>query len=187
MPKSDRNIDCVDPKTAITGLSHVNVVVDDIERATEFYERTLGFEIGTNDRGRMDYPKVTQENFARNAGFMNEPVQVHVRFLRHPAMGMFLELMCYESPKGLQECSKHNTNDLGGPRHIAFEVSNATSFFYFLKSQPDVELINASKDYGPPEELSPSMIKFFYWRDPWGVQWEIEEGRPMGVMKGIAG
>jgi hypothetical protein len=30
--------------------------------------------------------------------------------------------------------------------------------------------------------------KFFYWIDPWGVQWEMEQGRPLGrVVKGIVG
>jgi purine nucleosidase len=48
-------------------------------------------------------------------------------------------------------------------------------------------MINDSPDYGPPEELTPVTITFFYWLDPWGVQWEMEEGRPIGEIKGIIG
>lgn len=30
--------------------------------------------------------------------------------------------------------------------------------------------------------------KFFYWIDPWGVQWEMEQGRPVDrAAKGIVG
>ena len=39
-----------------------------------------------------------------------------------------------------------------------------------------------------PEEITPYPYKFFYWIDPWGVQWEMEQGRPVGrVVKGIVG
>jgi hypothetical protein len=48
-------------------------------------------------------------------------------------------------------------------------------------------MINDSPEYGPPEYLDPVKIKFFYWLDPWGVQWEMEEGRPIGNLRGISG
>jgi hypothetical protein len=54
-------------------------------------------------------------------------------------------------------------------------------------------MINDSAGYGPPEELTPVTIKFFYWLDPWGVQWEMEEGDgggaqlPTGVHGGLLG
>jgi hypothetical protein len=39
-----------------------------------------------------------------------------------------------------------------------------------------------------PEEITPYPYKFFYWIDPWGVQWEMEQGRPVGqVVRGIVG
>ncbi|HEY3946821.1 MAG TPA: hypothetical protein VGL78_16465 [Solirubrobacteraceae bacterium] len=37
-----------------------------------------------------------------------------------------------------------------------------------------------------PEELTPFPYKFFYWIDPWGVQWEMEQGVDRAV-KGIVG
>lgn len=176
-----------DPRLFVSGISHLNVVVDDLEFATEFYARTLGFEQAHNERGVMDYEGVTRESFARDAGFLDGQVNVDIRFLRHPTAGLYLELMKYHSPSGSQNIVFRNTNDLGGIRHVALEVSDAVRVFEFLKTQPDVKLINESSEYGPPEELTPVKIRFFYWLDPWGVQWEMEEGRPIGKLRGISG
>jgi catechol 2,3-dioxygenase-like lactoylglutathione lyase family enzyme len=177
----------VDPGLFVVGISHLNVVVEDIEYATEFYARTLGFVQAHNERGVMDYKGVTRDTFARDAGFLDGNVNVDIRFLQHPSAGLYIELMKYHVPAGSQEIIYRNTNDLGGIRHVALEVSNADKVFYYLKGQPDVKMINESPQYGPPEELTPVTIKFFYWLDPWGVQWEMEEGRPIGNLRGISG
>lgn len=179
--------DKADPGLYVVGISHLNVVVEDIEYATEFYGRTLGFVQAHNVRGVMDYKGLTRETFARDAGFLDGKVNVDIRFLKHPTAGLYIELMKYHSPVGSQDVVYRNTNDLGGIRHVALEVSNADKVFYYLKQQPDVKMINESEQYGPPEELSPVTIKFFYWLDPWGVQWEMEEGRPIGNLRGISG
>ena len=176
-----------DPGLYVVGISHLNIVVEDIEYATEFYGRTLGFMQAYNERGVMDYEGVTRETFARDAGFLDGVVDVDIRFLKHPAAGLYIELMKYHSPVGTQEITYRKTNDLGGIRHVALEVSDAEKVFYFLKQQADVKMINESLQYGPPEALVPIAIKFFYWLDPWGVQWEMEEGRPIGNMRGISG
>ena len=57
------------PGLYVVGISHLNVVVEDMEYATEFYGRTLGFVQAHNERGVMDYPGLTRETFARDAGF----------------------------------------------------------------------------------------------------------------------
>lgn len=176
-----------DPGTFVVGVSHLNVVVEDIEYATEFYGRTLGFEQAYNERGIMDYPAVTRETFARDAGFLDGKVDVHIRFLKHPTAGIYLELMTYRHPLGSPDVIYRATNDMGGIRHVALEVSDAVRVFEYLKAQPGVRMINESPDYGPPEELTPVKIRFFYWLDPWGVQWEMEEGRPIGNARGIVG
>ena len=176
-----------DPGQFVVGLSHLNVVVEDIQYATEFYRRTLGFEQAYNERGIMDYPSVTRESFARDAGFLDGKVDVHIRFLKHPTAGIYIELMTYRHPAGSSEIMIRNTNDMGGIRHTALVVSDAVKAWEYLKQQPDVRMINESPDYGPPEELTPTPITFFYWLDPWGVQWEMEQGRPVGEIRGIIG
>ena len=176
-----------DPGLYVLGISHLNIVVEDIEYATEFYGRTLGFMQAYNERGVMDYKGVTRETFARDAGFLDGEVNVDIRFLKHPTAGLYIELMTYNLPIGSQQIVYRKTNDLGGVRHVALEVSNAEKAFDYLKQQADVKMINESSQYGPPEALVPIAIKFFYWLDPWGVQWEMEEGRPIGNMRGISG
>jgi catechol 2,3-dioxygenase-like lactoylglutathione lyase family enzyme len=54
------------PRRDVQAISHVNVVVDDIEVATEFYRTVLGFEQATNADGPMDYPGVDLASFARD-------------------------------------------------------------------------------------------------------------------------
>ncbi len=188
MVNNDENVSLkINPSISILGLSHINVVVDDIELATEFYSRTLGFTQAYNKDGIMDY-SVTSTQFAVDAGFLDGNVQLQVRFLNHPTAGIYLELMQYHNPKGSQKITFYKTNDLGGVRHVALEVANVNEMFNFLKQQPDVKMINESVNYGPPKYLpSDFKLAFFYWLDPWGVQWEMEEGRPIGTIKGIIG
>ena len=171
----------------ILGISHINIVVDDINLATNFYSEALGFKIAENDDGAMDYKNVELESFARNAGFLDGKVQVDVRFLQHPTAKIFIELMRYQHPVGRKEPAVNNTYDVGGPRHIALAVSDVTAMFHYLLTIPGVRMINQSENYGPPIELTPFPIKFFYFLDPWGTQWELEEGRPMGTIPGIIG
>src|SRR5215510_13027653 len=72
------------PRRDVQAISHVNVVVDDIEVATEFYSTVLGFEQAANADGPMDYPGVDLASFARDAGFDDGRVSLDVRFLKHP-------------------------------------------------------------------------------------------------------
>jgi catechol 2,3-dioxygenase-like lactoylglutathione lyase family enzyme len=98
------------PQRDIQAISHVNIVVDDIEVATDLYRTVLGFERASNAGGPMDYPGVDLASFARDAGFDDGLVSLDVRLLKHAEVGV----------------------------------------------------------------------------DPWGVQWEMEQGRPIGrAVKGI--
>ncbi|MGN6170702.1 MAG: VOC family protein, partial [Solirubrobacteraceae bacterium] len=177
----------------VQALSHVNVVVDDLEVATEFYSSVLGFEQAANDDGVMDYPGVDLASFARDAGFDDGRVSVDIRFLNHPEVGVYLELFTYHHPKGDQTIHRRDPNDLGGIRHVAVEVPDAVAAHAFVRFQQrayekrglDIEILG--QDH-VPEELIPFPYKFFYWIDPWGVQWEMEQGRPVDrAVKGIVG
>src|SRR5689334_14596987 len=102
------------PRRDVQAISHVNVVVADIEVATEFYGTVLGFEQAVNDDGPMDYPGVELASFARDAGFGDAALSLDVRFLKHPAIGLYLELFRYHQPQGDQTIHRRQTNDLGG-------------------------------------------------------------------------
>jgi catechol 2,3-dioxygenase-like lactoylglutathione lyase family enzyme len=181
------------PGRDVQAISHLNVVVDDIEAATEFYGTVLGFERAANADGPMDYPGVDLASFARDAGFADGRVDLDVRFLRHPRIGLYLELFTYRHPKGDQTVHRRATNDLGGVRHVAIEVTDAVAAHAFIRRQRaayaerglDIEILGGDH---VPEEIAPYPYTFFYWIDPWGVQWEMEQGRPVGVaVTGITG
>ncbi|MGD1895105.1 MAG: VOC family protein [Cyclobacteriaceae bacterium] len=173
-------------KTNIIGLSHINVIVNDIAEATDFYSRTLGFGLAIDKEGNiMDYPHFQLETFARDAGILDGKVDVDIRFLRHPKVGIYLEIMKYNYPVGERAFTVKRTYDMGGVRHIALEVVEIEQLFEHIKRQEGANLINPSEKYGPPEMLTPVPVKFFYWIDKYGVQWEFEQGRPVGDMRGI--
>ncbi|WP_218188380.1 hypothetical protein [Desulfosarcina cetonica] len=109
-----------------------------------------------------------------------------VRFLKHPQANIYLELMAYHVPKGNPAIPlQPKTFDMGGPRHIAMEVSNCNEVFDYLRRQEGVTMINRSENYHPVE-LEGFPITFFYWIDKYGIQWEMEEGRRVGISRGIA-
>jgi hypothetical protein len=108
-------------------------------------------------------------------------------------VGVYLELFTYRHPKGEQTIRRRRTNDLGGIRHVALEVADAVAAHAFIRAQQrayarvglHIEILG--QDH-VPEELTPFPYRFFYWIDPWGVQWEMEEGRPIErAVKGIVG
>lgn len=176
----------VDPRDLVLGFSHINVIVADLdmmEEATEFYSRVLGFEQAWS----LWLPDEVNKHFAHDAGY--DECKVMVRFLVHPNAQIHLELMMYEYPKGDQEVHYHKTNDVGGIRHVALEVADAVAAYEWLKDQEGVQIIKPVREgYGNPEKLTPDDQTFFYWLDPYGVQWEFEQGRPMArVINGIIG
>jgi catechol 2,3-dioxygenase-like lactoylglutathione lyase family enzyme len=181
------------PGRDVQAFSHVNVVVDDIEVATEFYGTVLGFERAVNADGPMDYPGVDLASFARNVGFEDGRISLDIRFLKHPAVGLYLELFTYRLPRGDQAIHRRKTNDLGGIRHIAVEVPDAVAAHAFIRQQQQAYAkrglaIEVLGNEHVPEEISPYPYIFFYWIDPWGIQWEMEQGRPIGqAMMGIVG
>jgi catechol 2,3-dioxygenase-like lactoylglutathione lyase family enzyme len=181
------------PRRDVRGISHLNVIVDDIDIASEFYKTVLGFEPAANDGGPMDYRQVELASFARDAGFADGKVDLDIRFLKQPEIGIYLELMTYRHPKGDQTVHRRRTNDMGGIRHIALGVDDAIAAHAFIRSQQRayaprglrIEILGGDH---VPEELTPFPYKFFYWIDPWGVQWEMEQGRPLArSVQGIVG
>jgi catechol 2,3-dioxygenase-like lactoylglutathione lyase family enzyme len=75
------------PQRDVRAISHLNVIVDDIYTAAEFYGSVLGFEPASNDGGPMDYRRVDLASFARDAGFADGKVDLDIRFLKHPRSG----------------------------------------------------------------------------------------------------
>jgi maltose O-acetyltransferase len=180
----------------LKSFGHINVVVDDLDKATRFYQASLG-AIPVQELAHFKNP-----GFARAAGFLANPaeVEVSIRFVALPLPSpILLELMQYHLPRGENTIRHFKTNDLGGPRHICIRVENVMEAFEHLKSFAEVRMIDGSTAYAPckldpiqPEDVrffDPGMeankekiceiastIKYFYCIDPYGIQWEIEEG-----------
>lgn len=180
-----------------TGFGHINIVVDDIDKATAFYRESLGAIPVQEARHFKNL------GFARAAGFLANPelVEVSIRFLALPVPDpLFLELMCYHAPKGSDGVPNFQTHDQG-LRHISLRVENVAEAFEHVRQCPGMRLISESPDYRPykldeirPEQFrlfdpqieenpirkeelarSASSTCFFYALDPYGVQWEFEQ------------
>ena len=180
-------------------LGHINIVVQDMERASAFYERAFGAV------PLQEFPHFRNVGFARSAGFLEAPeaVDVTIRFLKLPTPeGVVLELMEYHHPAGVVCCENKVVNGLNCVGHIALRVKDIDAAFAHVSTVKGVRMIHSSADYRPfridpiePEEFrffDPSMeadatekaavcriigaIRYFYFLDPFGVQWEFEQG-----------
>lgn len=180
------------------GLSHVCVIVDDIMEAFEYYKRILG---AVPDQC---IPHYRNKGFFEAAGFVKDAEQcdISIGFLTVPGAGLTIEIMEYHTPQGRKEPIVFRANDVSGARHVALKVSNIEEAFAHIKAQPDATLINETADYKVYQisHTEPSdfyyfdkereadaqgkqaaadilgQIKYFYFIDRYGLQWEFEQG-----------
>lgn len=182
------------------GLGHVSIVVEDIEIASEFYIRVFGAI------PQQNFPHFKNVGFAKSAGFLtcHDDVNVTIRFLEIPGTPVFLELMQYHYPVGdvVNVNMNKKANDIGGVGHICLKVDDVDMAFDFIKNQKDIVLINSSDGYKPCkiDNITPDKfmffdeikesdisekksvckvigeIKYFYFIDKHGIQWEFEQG-----------
>lgn len=94
------------------------------------------------------------------------------------------------------------TKERNGVRHVALEIQNIDEAFKYIKTCPDITLINPSEQYGPYkiDDITADEVQFFeadmeadgnikkqlcqtisntyyfYFIDKYGVQWEFEQG-----------
>jgi len=161
----------------IAAVSHVNVVVDNVTSAAAYYQSVLGFEEAYNADGKMEYPDISLTSFCLNAGFDDGVCRLDILFMKHPTLGLYLELFKYKLPPS-DKVGPFETTDAGGVRHIALEVEDANHTYFTLKAM-DHGGTFVTELAGGPLELVPFPYWFFYWRDRYHVQWEFEQGRPV--------
>ncbi|MFU2316922.1 VOC family protein [Rahnella sp. PCH160] len=186
----------------ITEFGHINIVVNDVEDATQFYRTIFGFELV------QSFANFRNIGFAKSAGFLDHPedVVVSINFLKIPNTHIYIELISYIKPVSENQVKKFTPNDFGGPRHIALRIKNIMDAYEKIKSIPGISLISPNPDYKPcrldkvnPEDFTfashelesdiamkirasviSSSISFFYFTDKFGVTWELEE-EPTGI------
>ncbi|MEZ5840584.1 MAG: VOC family protein [Hyphomicrobiales bacterium] len=182
----------------IRGVSHVNIGVPDLGEAIAFYGKLL------DARPIRSFPRFRNAGFARSAGFLERPedIEVSIAFLEIPGAGLTLELMQYHSPAAEDRIARLGVNDIAGVRHIALKVVAIDEAFSHVAAIPGVRLINPSAEYRPfrIDGIAASefqfhdplleadagekakvaeivgRIRYFYFVDPYGVQWEFEQG-----------
>lgn len=86
---------------------------------------------------------------------------------------------------GRRSMDQHFISGHWQAKPFALEVSNCKEAFEFLRKEEGIVMINRSEDYYPVK-LEGFPITFFYWVDKYGIQWEMEEGRRIGISRGIA-
>jgi hypothetical protein len=75
-------------KINFIGFGHINIVVDNIRKASEYYKKLFGAV------EQQEFPKFINIGFSKSAGFLEEPekVEVMIRYLEIPKTNLFLEL-----------------------------------------------------------------------------------------------
>ena len=181
-----------------TGLSHVCIFVDDMTQAVSYYRKLLG---ATPDHYLSHW---RNKGFFQAGGFLDQAEEgdVSIAFVNVPGTKLTLELMQYHYPEGRKTPVVFAANDVSGARHVALKITNIEEAFLHIKSMPDTKLINETDDYQVFQisETRPSEVhffdqdlretdernvqtakilsgvKYFYFIDKYGLQWEFEQG-----------
>lgn len=181
-----------------TGLSHICIFVDDMMEAVAYYQKLLG---AIPDHYLSHWKN---EGFFKAGGFIKEAADgdVSIAFVNVPGTKLTLELMQYHYPEGRKEPMIFAANDVSGARHVALKITNIDEAFLHIQSMPDTRLINRSEDYEVFQisETKPgevhffdqnmresdernvqtakilSEVRYFYFIDKYGLQWEFEQG-----------
>lgn len=196
---SHKETDTIQPALPnIVGLSHICIFVDDMEQAVDYYRALLGVQ---PDHCLSHW---RNEGFFQAGGFVNEAAdgEVSIAFVNVPGTKLTLELMQYHHPKGRTEPVVFAANDVSGARHVALKVTNIEAAFAHIQAMPDTCLINETEAYRvyaisqtQPSEVrffdqAPgetdgrnvqtakilSQVRYFYFIDRYGLQWEFEQG-----------
>ncbi len=173
-------------------MGHISVVVSNLDEAEKYYCEL--FEAKTI----ATLANLENEGMSKNMGL--EGLKLSEKIVKFAHCNLVLVLTEFHSPKGNSEIVKHQINDMGGPRHIGLNVENIDAAFDFLKGRSDVEILNNdsfrpvsyskisadqfslnsmqteenSKEKERLAELL-SKKKTFFFRDKYGLIWEIEE------------
>lgn len=181
-----------------TGLSHINIVVNNINEGIKYYKKIFS---ATPLQELANFKNI---GFAKSAWLIKNPetVNASIVFLQIPNTNIAIELMEYHSPARINEKkTDDSTQQIGNVGHIALKVNNIEEAFLYLKSCNDVTLISNNPQYKPykidtitPNEFKffdstleqnkqakqrvrniVSQIKYFYFVDKYGIQWELEQ------------
>lgn len=151
----------------IATIDHVNLVVRDLERMTDFYRKALGFAVTK---------RVTISGAWIDETVGLTGVEAEVVYLDLPS-GPRIELIDYRAPVGVEPAVPNQPN-VYGLRHLAFRVSDIESLVAKLRAagvefQSDIKSVPDSQ-----VKYSGGVRKrLVYFRDPEGNLLELCEYR----------
>src|SRR5215212_8136134 len=108
----------------IRAVDHINIVVADLERSLRFYTEVLGF-VKTKDA------YLEGDWIDRIVGLRG--VKARAAFIVAPAGEPRLELLCYETPRGISSGENSRANTIG-LRHIALRVDDMAATIASLRA-----------------------------------------------------
>lgn len=145
-------------------FDHVNIVVQDLERAIAFYTRVLALE-------KTFEVELHGEWIDRVTGLQN--CRAKCVFLSAPDQDFRLELLQYLAPTG--EVLKINSApQTPGLRHLAFETNELDAVVARL-NQWGTEIVSPPVEVPFPVGAAGLRKRLFYFYDPEGVLLEIAE------------
>lgn len=176
----------------VRSIGHLTIIVPNIAEAEKYYCEIF------ETHAIATLMNLKNEGMATNMGL--KEMELSEAILKFPRCNLVLILKTFHAPKNESATEHHQITDLGGPRYIGLNVENIEVAFDFLKSRSDVEILN-NPDFRPvtyskvlPEQFHfhnekteknqqekerlaelISKKKTFYFRDKYGVIWEIEE------------
>lgn len=142
-----------------TDFAHINIVVDDIDEGIKYYEQLL------EAKPIQIFREFSNIGFAKAAGFLEHPelVKLSIAFMEIPGTKLTLELMEYYEPVTTDAKHREDVNKINGVRHVALEIQNIDEAFKYIKTYPDITLINPSEQYGPYkiDDITADEVQFF--------------------------
>ncbi len=107
------------------GLHHFNLIVSDMERTKEFYNKRLGLEIALET-------VIEDEEFSRGVGLPK--TKVLATFFKLPNNPGLIETFQYLNPKGRPVREDAKAND-GGWGHLCFQVEDIEKTYDELRAK----------------------------------------------------
>jgi catechol 2,3-dioxygenase-like lactoylglutathione lyase family enzyme len=148
-------------------VSHIGIVVADLERSTRFYCQGLGFERGMDSHSGNE--------IARLSEFV-EDTDISCRFVRKD--GLTLELMQCAGPRPIPSTGRRPLNQIGGPSHIALRVDDLDTALLSISEFGGRVLQDTRTRFAlfPDED-----IELCYCLDPDDVRLSISKLGPKGI------
>jgi catechol 2,3-dioxygenase-like lactoylglutathione lyase family enzyme len=142
-----------------TKLGHINVVADDISAMADFFVRNFGFTAGKLTR--LSGPWVSILTRLPDAETEFIPLASKTSSVR-------IEVLKYIRPASLPESPRTGIPNLGGYRHIGFEVDDVDAKTADLKDQ-GYEFLSE------PQTVSEMKIRVVYFFGPEGILVELAQ------------